>query len=415
MAGNNSIQILRGNNVKTNSSINQQTLLAGQPLYDKATGYLYVGDGNTIANTAAINAGYANSAGSATTATKVSNDLKITVGGTSYVFNGSDDTNITIPTSGGSVANANYANYANTAYHVSGSNVSGSVANAGYADEAGSVSSNLYFNGNGSNTSWNGSANDTIYVPTSVGSIGQVWGVTSSGEAAWIAQTEVPGTIDHANTANTANTATIANSVRGCLAIRMNPCMPTYYDGSENVTVDIYGYVNNAITNAIDDISAPTNMVTTDTAQTITGQKTFSASPTFMNRITINSGSVDTYLTANIIYCHGNALSMHRSPTGDILTDGSFDITTGNETYSETQMVSSGAETAFIVAWLEASKAGELLAARAGDTDLASATASAVDQRICISFISPRGQAANLYHPSSTGNAAVWYTKTIIG
>lgn len=415
MAGNNTIQILRGNNVKTNSSINGLTLLDGQPLYDKATGYLYIGEGGTIASTSAINAHYANSAYSATqatTATKVSHNLKINAGGTTYTFNGSKDIDITISSSatGGSV------DYATTA---------GRATTAGTADK---LSNSLFINNGTSNVGWDGSVTEAIYVPTSLSATpGQVWGIKDGGGVGWISQTAIPGSIEQANTANfatkaeqantanTADTATIANSVRGCLAIRMNPCMPTYYDGSENVAVDIYGYVNNAITNAIDDISAPTNMVTTDTAQTITGQKTFSASPTFMNRITINSGSVDTSLTANIIYCHGNALSMHRSPTGDILTDGSFDITTGNETYSETQMVSSGAETAFIVAWLEANKAGELLAARAGNTDLASATASAVDQRICISFISPRGQAANLYHPSSTGNAAVWYTKTIIG
>ena len=51
MAGNNSIQILRGNNVKTNATIKNQTLLDGQPLYDRSTGYLFVGEGNTIANT----------------------------------------------------------------------------------------------------------------------------------------------------------------------------------------------------------------------------------------------------------------------------------------------------------------------------------------------------------------------------
>lgn len=138
MAGNNSIQILRGNNVKTNSSINGSTLLDGQPLYDRATGYLFVGEGNTIANTTAVNAHYANSAGTASSAT---------------------------------------------------------IAN---------TRQKLYFNGNGTNVSWNGSSVDTIYVPTSVGSSGQVWGMRSNGTVGWIAQTEIPGTIDHANTANVA-------------------------------------------------------------------------------------------------------------------------------------------------------------------------------------------------------------------
>lgn len=147
MAGNNSIQILRGNNVKTNSSINSQVLLDGQPLYDKATGYLYVGEGNTIANTAAVKAQYANSAGTASSAT---------------------------------------------------------IAN---------TRQKLYFNGNGTNVSWNGSSIDTIYVPTSVGSSGQVWGMRSNGTVGWIAQTEIPGTIDHANTADVAYEVSGSNVV----------------------------------------------------------------------------------------------------------------------------------------------------------------------------------------------------------
>ena len=139
MAGNNSIQILRGNNVKTNTTIKDQILLDGQPLYDRSTGYLFVGGGNTIANTTAVNAHYANSAGTASSAT---------------------------------------------------------IAN---------TRQKLYFNGNGTNVSWNGSSVDTIYVPTSVGSLGQVWGITSSGTVGWVAQTEIPGTIEHANTAGQAN------------------------------------------------------------------------------------------------------------------------------------------------------------------------------------------------------------------
>lgn len=138
MAGNNSIQILRGNNVKTNATIRSQTLLDGQPLYDRSTGYLFVGDGNTIANTTAVNAHYANSAGTASSAT---------------------------------------------------------IAN---------TRNRLYFDGNGTSVSWNGSSSETIYVPTSVGSSGQVWGVRSNGTVGWVAQTEVPGTIDHANTADVA-------------------------------------------------------------------------------------------------------------------------------------------------------------------------------------------------------------------
>ena len=59
MAGKNSIQFLRGNNISSCSA----TLLEGQPCYDMATGYLRVGDGSTIASTSPIKASYANDAG----------------------------------------------------------------------------------------------------------------------------------------------------------------------------------------------------------------------------------------------------------------------------------------------------------------------------------------------------------------
>lgn len=448
MAGNNSIQILRGNNVKTNSTISQQTLLDGQPLYDKATGYLYVGDGNTIANTDAVKAGYANSAGSAssagyatssgsattaTTATRacrVSHNLRITVGGTNYVFDGSANTNVTVPSGG----DANYA--ANAGY----------ATNAGYAASSGSAASAnrlthyLYFNGNGSNTSWNGSANDTIYVPTSVGSIGQVWGVASNGRAAWIAQTEVPGTINHANTADVAyevsgsnvtgtvsnaNYATEAGSVSSSLYFNGIGNNVSWNGSSRDVIYvptamgsigQVWGVDSRGRANWINqaEATAPTNMVTTNTTQTITGSKTFDAGTTFRERIIINSATSKLALSSSYITCQGNTFMMNSTPSGNILTDGSFNITTDHETANLSQTVSTTSETAFIVAWLQANSAGELLAARDnGATDLASASASAVGQRICISFLSPRGQIARLYHPS--GDAVVWYTKTIIG
>ena len=154
MPGNNSIQILRGNNVKSSSASNE-VLLDGQPLYDISTGYLYVGDGEAnIRTIQAINAQYANSAGSATSATTASK-----------------------------------------------------------------LSRNIYFNGNGTNVSWDGRATEVVYAPTTLGSAGKVWGIASNGGAAWIAQTEIPDTIDHANTADVAYsvsgtnvTGTVANA-----------------------------------------------------------------------------------------------------------------------------------------------------------------------------------------------------------
>ena len=131
MAGNNSIQILRGNNVKSTAA--DKILLDGQPLYDRTTGYLYVGEGNTVANTQAVNAHYANSAG-------IAHEL----------------------------------------------------------------SNGLYFNGSGSSVRWDGSDDKVVYAPTSFGTSGQVWGMTSSSRVGWMDQTEIPGTVANANYANVA-------------------------------------------------------------------------------------------------------------------------------------------------------------------------------------------------------------------
>ena len=72
MAGNNSIQILRGNNISGRS----EELLPGQPVYDMATGYLRIGSGGSISNTTPIKASYANTAGT------LSSTLSISSGGT---------------------------------------------------------------------------------------------------------------------------------------------------------------------------------------------------------------------------------------------------------------------------------------------------------------------------------------------
>ena len=179
MAGNNSIQILRGNNVKSTAA--DKILLDGQPLYDRTTGYLYVGESNTVANTQAVNAHYANSAG-------IAHEL----------------------------------------------------------------SNGLYFNGSGSSVRWDGSDDKVVYAPTSFGTSGQVWGMTSSRRVGWMDQTEIPGTIEHANTANVAyevsgsnvagtvanaNFATTAGKVAHSFKLNVNGTTYTY-NGS-NVDIDI--------------------------------------------------------------------------------------------------------------------------------------------------------------------------------
>lgn len=68
MAGANKIQILRGTQAEKASS--SATLLAGQPLYITDTNYLCVGNGSsTVSSAVPIRASYANSSGSASSAT----------------------------------------------------------------------------------------------------------------------------------------------------------------------------------------------------------------------------------------------------------------------------------------------------------------------------------------------------------
>lgn len=56
MAGNNSIQILRGN-----TNVSTEIALDGQPVYNPSSGYLYIGDNSTqIKDLEAVKASYAN-------------------------------------------------------------------------------------------------------------------------------------------------------------------------------------------------------------------------------------------------------------------------------------------------------------------------------------------------------------------
>lgn len=239
VAGKNSIHILRGANVKTNSSIAVLTLSNGQPLYDTQTGYLYVGEGNTIANTAAVKASYADNAYSATYATSLTTTLSINDGGTgganartamkNLIMNVATSSNpgdseyLVFATSStayrynygyikndilsevsvsSSVANANYANYANTAYRVSGPNVQGAVNSANFAVTAGKVSHSFKLNVNGSSYTYNGSNVDidilndnpvvTLNSSTPKGSIVYT---NSAGRITWLSHPGVSGRV----------------------------------------------------------------------------------------------------------------------------------------------------------------------------------------------------------------------------
>ena len=384
MAGANAIQILRGNNIGSSS----QVLLPGQPVYDMETGYLRIGDGGTIASTQPIRAYYANSAGSASsasyatssgsasTATRVGHNLRITVGGSTYVFNGSANTNVSISTSGGS---SDYA------------------TNAGYADEAGSVSSKLYFNGSGTNVGWNGASTDVIYVPTTMGSIGQVWGVASNGRASWIAQTEVPGTIDHANTADFATEA-------GCVSNSLTLIMPgstVTYDGSRPYAANFISAIACVVG------GATSNMVTTNTDQTITGTKTFSSD------IKTNSGEYDMTIGGGAIVCDGRTFwfggTGPAGSSGNVMLWSSSSLENGSGANGSS--IGSQSRCRFITAWMDCTSTSTTLAIRtrsSGGTDLASAYGTN-GQRVCISCLVPAGTGSYIYAPGRTGGT-IYYS-----
>lgn len=183
MAGNNSIQILRGENIK--STAGSTVLLPGQPCYDMSTGYLYVGDNSSISSTDAVKASYANEAGHADSADTASN--------------------------------ATYA------------------SNAGRASTANNVAGYLYLNNGTSQVNWDGRDFTTIYVPRTKGSSGQVWGMNGS-NVGWINQTEVPGTIEHANTADSADYATSAGSATTATTANKTKYSLYLNNGTSNVS-----------------------------------------------------------------------------------------------------------------------------------------------------------------------------------
>ena len=230
MAGNNSIQILRGN---TNAST--EIALDGQPVYNPSSGYLYIGDNSTqIKNLEAVKASYANNANHATYADYLTYILPIADGGTgganastamkNLMMNVATSSNpgnseyLVFATSSTayrynygyikndilseSVANANYANYANTAYRVSGPNVQGAVNSANFAVTAGKLTHSFKVNVNGTTYTYNGSNVDidilndnpvvTLNSSTPKGSIVYT---NSAGRITWLSHPGVSGRV----------------------------------------------------------------------------------------------------------------------------------------------------------------------------------------------------------------------------
>jgi hypothetical protein len=99
----------------------------------------------------------------------------------------------------GAVANANYSNFAGTAYSVSGANVTGTVANATFATSAGSATTA-------------GSAN-SVAGANVTGTVANATFATTAGTANSVAGANVTGTVDNATFATTAGSATTAGTV----------------------------------------------------------------------------------------------------------------------------------------------------------------------------------------------------------
>jgi hypothetical protein len=127
-----------------------------------------------------------------------------------------------------SIANANYANFAGTAYSVSGANVSGEVANANYASFANVAASansvavgNVSGIGNIATINLDGNAGNILYGNGAFAAVPNVANVANAnyanfaGTAFNVAGANVSGEVANANYASFANIASTANSVAG--------------------------------------------------------------------------------------------------------------------------------------------------------------------------------------------------------
>jgi hypothetical protein len=160
------------------------------------------GDGTFGPEGSTGNANYANFAGTAfsVSGSNVSGDVAnanyANFAGTAYSVNGANVS--------GSVANANYANISGTAYSVSGANVSGAVANATYADNAGNANiANTAYSVSGANVS--GAVANAVYADNA--------GNANIANTAYsVSGANVSGAVANATYANDAGNANIANT-----------------------------------------------------------------------------------------------------------------------------------------------------------------------------------------------------------
>jgi hypothetical protein len=137
----------------------------------------------------------------------------------------------------GSTGNANYANFAGTAFSVSGSNVSGTVANATYADNAGNANTansatvagsansvavgNVSGIGNIATVNLDGNASNILYgngsfaAPAIISNVANANYANFAGTAFSVSGSNVSGEVANANFASYSNVANSANAVAG--------------------------------------------------------------------------------------------------------------------------------------------------------------------------------------------------------
>jgi hypothetical protein len=190
------------------------------------------------------NATYAISAGSANVAATANSVAVANVSGIGNIATINLDGNVsnvlrgdgTFAAEAGNL-NANYANFAGTAFNVSGSNVSGSVANATYANTAG-----IAYNVSGSNVS--GAVANATYA----NSANTANSATVAASANSVSGANVVGAVanatyaDSANTANSATVAASANSVAVANVSGIGNIAITNYDGNGSNILHGNGY-----------------------------------------------------------------------------------------------------------------------------------------------------------------------------
>jgi hypothetical protein len=194
----------------------------------------------TVANaTYAANAGNANFANTATVANSANSVTLANVSGAGNIASINLDGNVANVLKGngtfgpeGSTGNANYANFAGTAFSVSGSNVSGTVANATYAANAGNANfansatvaasansvtlANVSGAGNIASINLDGSGSNVLYgngafAPVSIGPVANANYANFAGNAYAVDGANVSGTVANATFALDAGNANIAN------------------------------------------------------------------------------------------------------------------------------------------------------------------------------------------------------------